>query len=240
MLSESDLKTWLQRDLNRLDKLLLILASLDSPCQIRDLKERALEVGFRIRNNWNISDILRRSKGLAIRTPRGWEISKTGTDRLRTLGISTINPAAVQVATDLRAELNKVYRGNIRSFIDEAIKCYESRLYRSAVVMSWIGAVAVLHDHIFVGHLAAFNAESRRVNARWRDAKTTDELSRMSEADFLDRITALSIIGRDVKKELRVCLDRRNSCGHPNSLEIGGNAAAHHIETLLLNVFQKF
>ncbi len=28
--------------------------------------------------------------------------------------------------------------------------------------------------------------------------------------------------------------------GHPNSLKIGANTAAHHIEILLLNVFQKF
>ncbi len=33
---------------------------------------------------------------------------------------------------------------------------------------------------------------------------------------------------------------RRNGCGHPNSLKIGANTAAHHIEILLLNVFQKF
>ena len=33
---------------------------------------------------------------------------------------------------------------------------------------------------------------------------------------------------------------RRNGCSHPNSLKIGANTAAHHIEILLLNVFQKF
>jgi hypothetical protein len=62
----------------------------------------------------------------------------------------------------------------------------------------------------------------------------------MAEADFLDRIAAISVIGKNVKKELNDCLDRRNGCGHPNSLQIGANTVAHHIEILFLNVFQKF
>jgi len=43
-----------------------------------------------------------------------------------------------------------------------------------------------------------------------------------------------------VKAELKQCLDRRNGCGHPNSLKIGPNTVAHHLEILLLNVFNKF
>ena len=106
--------------------------------------------------------------------------------------------------------------------------------------MSWIGAVSVLYEHVHAKHLTRFNAEANRVDSKWRDASTTDDLSRMREADFLERITALSIIGKDVKKELKSCLDRRNSCGHPNSLQISANTAAHHVEVLLLNVFNRF
>jgi hypothetical protein len=62
----------------------------------------------------------------------------------------------------------------------------------------------------------------------------------MSEADLLDRIAAISVVGKNVRKELKDCLDRRNACGHPNSLKIGANTAAHHIEILLPNVFKVF
>ena len=106
--------------------------------------------------------------------------------------------------------------------------------------MSWLAAIDVLHKYVHQNHLSTFNAEAKRVDNRWRDAKTTDDLGRMAEADFLDRIAAISVIGKNVKKELKDCLDRRNGCGHPNSLQIGTNTAAHHIEILLLNVFQKF
>ena len=79
-----------------------------------------------------------------------------------------------------------------------------------------------------------------RANAKWKDAKTTDDIGRMNESDFLDRLAAISVIGKNVKAELKGCLDRRNGCGHPNSLKISANTVAHHIEILLLNVFKEF
>ena len=66
MLGVFDLKTWLHRDASRLDKLLLILATFDEPCEVKEIEMRASEAGFRISKNWNPSTILGRSKGLAI------------------------------------------------------------------------------------------------------------------------------------------------------------------------------
>lgn len=240
MLASSDLKTWLHRKLSQRDKLILILASFEEPCEIKDLKTRGEEAGFRIPKGWNPSASLGNSNGLAIRTPNGWEITDAGKQHLRNLGVTRISAAAVQVATDLRAELLKIKDNDTRAFVEEAIKCYEAELYRSAIVMSWLAAVDVLHNHVHAKHLTAFNAETKRVDAKWKSAKTTDDLGRMGEADFLDRIAALSVIGKNTKTELKNCLDRRNGCGHPNSLKIGANTVAHHIEILLLNVFKVF
>uniref|UniRef100_UPI001C09C1CE hypothetical protein n=1 Tax=Acinetobacter baumannii TaxID=470 RepID=UPI001C09C1CE len=63
---------------------------------------------------------------------------------------------------------------------------------------------------------------------------------RMKEAEFLDRIAAIGMIGKNVKAQLLAGLNLRNGCGHPNSLKVGANAVAAHIEMLLLNVFDKF
>ena len=240
MLSSTDLKTWLHRDLEQRDKLLLVLSSFEAPCQIREMKGRALEAGFRIPAAWNPSNSLGRSKGLAVRTPKGWEITDSGKQHLRNLGVAKLSSAAVTLATDLRRELLHIKDATTRAFVEEAIACYEAELFRSAIVMSWIGAVAVLQEHVHANYLNKFNAEAKRVDARWKGATTTDDLGKMREADFLDRIAALSIIGRDVKRELKGCLDRRNSCSHPNSLQLRANTAAHHIEVLILNVFRVF
>ncbi|MGF1594619.1 MAG: hypothetical protein ACFCUW_15160 [Kiloniellaceae bacterium] len=240
MLSKNDLESWLQRDLPRLDKLLLILTAIGKPCQIKEIKQCASEAGFRIPGRWNLSDVLGRSNGLAIRTPIGWKISEGGKLHLRGLGVTKISPAAVQVATDLRQELQNIKNHDTRAFVEEAIRCYELELHRSAIVMSWLAAVDVLHRYVHTSHLKAFNAEARRVDARWKPARSTDDLGKMPEVDFLERLNGLSIIGKNVKKELKACLDRRNGCGHPNSLKIGANTVTHHIEILLLNVFKVF
>ena len=80
----------------------------------------------------------------------------------------------------------------------------------------------------------------RRVDSKWKNAVTTDDFSRLKESDFLDCLVRLSVLGKDVKEQLKECLRRRNSCGHPNSLQISANAAAAHLEILILNVFKRF
>ncbi|MEP4990622.1 MAG: hypothetical protein ABJV68_23440 [Paracoccaceae bacterium] len=241
MLELDELKNWLHRDISRSDKLLLILSTSDEQVSISDLKQRAASTGFRVPTKWNLSQILKSSGEKAVRGTNGWELTESGKMHLRTLGVSKISPAALQVAVDLRAHLAAISDEQSKSFVEEAISCHEAELWRSAVVMSWLGAMDVLHKHVHAQHLCAFNVEATKVlGKRWKIAKSTDDLGRMGESDFLDRIAALSIIGKNVKTELKGCLDRRNGCGHPNTYKIGVNQSAAHIESLLLNVFHKF
>lgn len=239
MLKSDDLKSWLHRDFERLDKLLLILGTQHSPIGVSQVSEIAASAGFRIPAKWNVSAILSASKGKAIRTT-GWELTDAGKMHLRNLGVSTISPAAMQVAVDLRTHLSKISDTQTREFVEEAIKCHEAELYRSAIVMSWLGAMDILQRTVLQSHLSAFNAEATRLNVKWKTALTQDDIGKMGESDFLDRIETLSIIGKNVKAQLKVCLDLRNGCGHPNSLKVSVNKSAAHIETLLQNVFEKF
>lgn len=239
MLTSGELKGWLQKDLGKLDKTLLVLATQDKPIAVSRINELADSAGFRAMRKWNVSATLSASKGKAIRTT-GWELTDVGRMHLRDLGVATVSPAAMQVAVDLRNHLAKITEPQTRDFVEEAIKCHEAELYRSAIVMSWLGAVDVLQKHVHQNHLATFNAEAKRVNVKWKPAKSQDDIGKMGESDFLDRIEALSIIGKNVKAQLKACLDLRNGCGHPNSLKVSVNKSAAHIETLLQNVFEKF
>lgn len=217
-----------------------MLATFDAPCQIADIRSRALEGGLRIKPNWNPSSTLSKSNGLAIHNGSGWELTESGKQHLRNLGVERLSPGAVQVAKDLRAELAKIADADTRAFVEEAIRCHEAELFRSAVVMSWLAAVDVLHKHVVANHLAAFNTAAQAVDIKWKPAKNADDLGKMKEADFLDRLVGISLLSKNVKTELKNCLDRRNGCGHPNSLKLGANTVAHHIEVLLLNVFKVF
>lgn len=160
---------------------------------------------------------------------------------LRNLGVSKISPAAMQVAVDLRAYLNGISDTQTRDYVEEAIKCHEAELYRSAIVMSWLGAVDMLHKHVHANYLVAFNAEATPIiGKKWKTAVSTDDIGKMGENDFLDRLEGLSIIGKNAKAQSKAALDLRNGCGHPNSLQVGVNKSAAHIETLLQNLFGKF
>lgn len=239
MLKSNELKSWLHKDLSRLDKVLLVLATQDEPIAVSKISEYAEAAGLRTMRKWNVSDILGASKGKAIRTS-GWELTDLGRMHLRDLGVTNISPAAMQVAIDLRKHLSGITEEQTRYFVEEAIKCHEAELYRSAIVMSWLGAVDILQKHVHQNRLVDFNTEASRVNSKWRAAVSQDDIGKMGESEFLDRIEALSIIGKNVKAQLKGCLDLRNGCGHPNSLKVSVNKSAAHIETLLQNVFEKF
>ncbi len=114
--------------------------------------------GLKITESWNPSSSLSKSHGLAINTKEGWELTDAGRNHVRKLGVETRQPAALSVASDLRAELAKIADSNTRAFVEEAIRCCEAGLHRSAVVMSWIAAVDVLHKHVVNNCLVTFNA----------------------------------------------------------------------------------
>lgn len=211
---------------------------------VREVQELALSAGLRKVKAWNISDILASGEGHAVRTASGWELTASGNQLVAKLAGPLLNSPIPKVASSLRTHLIKVQDPNTQRFVEEAIVCFEAHQYRAAVVLSWVGAVALLYDHVVKNHLAAFNAEasSRTQNSKtpWRPAKTADDLARMKESEFLVILEAISVLGKSVRLQLENGLDLRNGSGHPNSLSIAEHTVASHIEILILNVFSKF
>jgi hypothetical protein len=235
-----DLKVWLHKDITRLEKLLIILAAINKPCSLSDIRVEAKKAGFRALEKWNISSVLLRSNGLAIKVPEGWELTQNGYMRLAEIGVNDFSIEATKVSADLRKCLERIADADTRSFLLEAIQCHEHRLYRSAVIMSWIGAMSVLHKYVYNYRLADFNVEATRVDPKWKAAITSDDLANMKEDKFIETIERISILGKSVKDSLKECLKRRNGCGHPNSLKLGVNQSAAHIESLIQNVFEPY
>jgi hypothetical protein len=230
-----------QAELSNTDRLLLCLAyEGGSPKKVSEIVSIAKSGGLAKAKNWNVSSYLAKSAGLAIRTDLGWELTSDGKKRVATLAGSAISTPVPRVAAVLRSHLSKITDKETAAFLDEAIRCYEAKLYRAAVVLSWVGAVSVLYDHVIATKLNDFNLEARRRDVKWRNAKKKDDLARMKEYDLLQVLNAISVIGKNVKEELEGCLKFRNGCGHPNSLQIGEARVSAHIETLVLNVFSAF
>lgn len=232
--------TLVRPGLSRRDITLILLAAHSRTATVSELVKLGKEAGVRSIAKWNLSTVLRRAVGLAILTPKGWEITAQGLRHLREAGLGEQPSPARQAAYDLRSHLPNIKSTETRAFVEEAVRCLEADLLRSGIVMSWIAAIDVLYKHVIENHLSPFNAEAKKVNPKWKPAVTADDLARMQESDFLDRISAISVIGKSTKDELKACLTLRNGCGHPNSLKVGRNRACSHVETLLKNVFEAF
>lgn len=206
---------------------------------IREIGTRA---GVRRITGWNISDILAKAVGLAIKTHVGWELTGQGQQYAQSIITTTdLNIVVTNASQSLRQHLKVVTKQESAAFIEEAIVCFEARQYRAAVILSWVGAISILHHEVFNGHLTAFNTEIMRRDAKARPIKNIDGFCRIGEHDFLDVIEYIGVIGKNVKQTLQnQCLQLRNACGHPNTLSIAENAVAAHIEILILNVFSKY
>lgn len=231
-------------DLSKREKALAILLFAEKrrikPIEIKKL---GVAAGLREIQRWNCSDLLGKDRAQATNYPDGWQITPKGVAHLATKNVVKDGEIQRAAATELRAVLTKIKSDHVRAFVEEAVQCYECKLYRAAVVLSWVGAVALLYETVIGHHLAKLNAEARRVNAKWKDATVVDHLSLLDEGDFLDLIASpnVGVLVKNVKENLKHGpLKLRNSCGHPNSLAVGPAQVAAHIETLILNVFSKF
>lgn len=229
------------KDYSQIEKLLLCLGVEPLHAwQVKDLRAAAVAAGLRAAGKWNISRLLAASSGYAVRTSDGWELTSDGRERVRALAGPNASAPIAQVATGLRHHLASIGNADSRSFVEEAVRCFEGKLLRAAVVLTWVGAVSVLYDHVIASHLMTFNQEAAKKNPKWKPASTRDDLARLKEADFLEVLESASVIGKSIKQELETALRLRNGAGHPNSLTIGEARVSGHVESLILNVFAKF
>lgn len=221
--------------------LLCVAAAGAKGASSAQVKKLAIDAGVKGAKTLNFTAHLHSAEDKVFKTPDGWELTDTGRSHVAALAAVELSASpAANEAQALRSLLPNLKSEEARAFLTEAVVCAEQSLARAAVVLSWVGAMALLQDFVVANHLAAFNAEASRRDPKWKPAKTSDDLGKMKEAGFLEIAEAISVIGKNVKQELEACLKLRNGCGHPNSLKIGSNKVAAHLETLALNVYAKF
>ncbi len=245
MIDESELKELVHTPgISNQNRLLLCLAVAPvGPRKEGTLRSMVVNTGVINASKLNIAEYLARARtaGLARKLPVGWELTKPGAERVTGLvKRDTVGEAPAEPIKRLREHLKLIKKDETRAFVEEAVQCAERKLFRSAVVLSWIGAVAVLHDYVIANKLAEFNAEALARFPKWKAATTGDELAAMTEANVLLVLQAISVIGKNVREELEACLKYRNACGHPTSLKIVETRVVAHVETLMANVFENY
>jgi hypothetical protein len=221
--------------------LLCVGAAGGSAASSASVRKLAIEAGVRGAKRINFSAHLSSAEDKVFNAAAGWELTDSGRQYVAGLAAQglSVSPAATE-AQALRELLPKLTNDDARDFLTEAVVCAEQSLFRAAVVLSWVGAMALLHERAVAKHLAALNGEAASRDAKWKPAKTVDDLGRLKETTFLEIGQAIGMFGKNVKQELDACLRLRNSCGHPTSLKVGSNKVAAHLETLALNIYAVF
>lgn len=221
--------------------LLCVAAAGAEKAPTAQVKKLAISAGVKHAKDINFAAHLHSAEDKAFKTPDGWELTEIGRKYVASLAAVQLSDSpAAQSAQTMRALLPKLKNEDAKAFLTEAIVCAEQSLDRAAVVLSWVGAMALLQDHVVAKCLASFNAEATKRDAKWKPAKNTDDLGRLKEATFLEIAESLSIFGKNVKQKLEEGLRLRNACGHPNSFKLGPHMVAAHIEMLALNVYAVF
>jgi hypothetical protein len=191
---------------------------------------------------WNVGQVLKRAdeRGFVSQLPDGWTLLPAGLDELRDKGVPLKAKLIADATHNLHAHIASITDPIRRAFVQESVEAFEANLNRAAVVLSWVGAVWILQNHVLSNSLKSFNTALVARFAKAKPVKTIKNFVPIGEADFLQVCEDAGIIDKAEKKQLTQRLDLRNDCGHPNNLTIGDHQAASHLESLLQNVYEKY
>lgn len=229
------------KGVGRGDKALLLLADLEGRGSVRSIREHGIAVGFRDAAKWNLSDVLKNQQPRCLLMAGAWSLTEQGWKHLREAGLLTSSPIVTKTGGMLERQAAALTDRNRRAFVEEAVACFNGGQWRACIVLSWVGAMRVIQEHVVNRHLSAFNqASTARYKAHYKPAISVEHLSRYQEADVLQLCEDIGVIDKSMKKHLVECLDRRNTSGHPNNVSFNDHTVAHHVEFLVNNVYGRY
>jgi len=152
-------------------------------------------------------------------------------------------PARQETSHLLRGLLTKLSSPQEKSFLQEAIDCYEIGARRAAITLVWILTVHHLAEYILKHELTAFNAAlAKNTDKRIRitSVRKIDDFSEIPENKLIELARAAQIVSNDVRKILDTKLGIRNSSAHPSAVTISEVKATDFVMDLVDNVILKY
>lgn len=146
----------------------------------------------------------------------------------------------VQASASLRAAVS---RADIRyrKYLDEAIRCYEVKAYRGAVLMVWSASIERIYESI-ENHRNGFQLMEKANLKRFGNSKSyhkickKDDLLYLSDKNLFLLCEDSGLFNRNARKLLEEKLDTRNRCGHPTGFVVGREESVIFIESLINNI----
>ena len=132
-----------------------------------------------------------------------------------------------------------------RTYLNEALICYEHGAFRAAVVMTWNLAYHHLCDFVLKQKLADFNSRwykklpGQHKNGQKHIVVMDDFMEELKESEVIAICKDEGIITKDIWKIMDEKLGRRNSAAHASSVSIDQLQADAFIDDLVKNVVLK-
>jgi len=146
---------------------------------------------------------------------------------------------SIAVSKKMEDLLDKVKDTDQKSFLKDALICFENKIYRASILLTWLVVLDILYDEVLANHLVVFNAEVAKQNKKFVVKKKAD-FEDIKESIFIEALRAASIISKEQKKVLDEKLTIRNSAAHPNKTSFMEAKVASFIEELLIDVVDMF
>ncbi|AJQ95665.1 hypothetical protein [Gynuella sunshinyii] len=176
---------------------------------------------------------IKKSSGYILERAVELEIQKT---------LST-GPSKKETSFLLRNLIEDIANSHQRSFLQEAIDCYEIGAKRASIVLAWILTVNHLYEYIFKHKKMEFDSVlAANTDKRIKILKITtiDDFTEIPEGKFIEFCRSSKIITNDVRKILEEKLGTRNSSAHPSAISISELKATEFIQDLIENVVLKY
>lgn len=148
----------------------------------------------------------------------------------------------IEISSKLRDLLIKVKSIQQNSFLEEAIKCFEVKAYRSSIIMTWLLTMDVLYEFVLLpDNLLLFNNSIQNQGKYKKNIiSNKDHFSDIKESDFIELLRVTKFISNDIRKILDEKLGLRNSCAHPNTIIFDELKTMSFIKDLVTNVIEKY
>lgn len=127
-----------------------------------------------------------------------------------------------------------------RTFLEEALACYEIEANRAAIILVWIVTMEHMQNIVFTSKLTEFNTElSKSPSKKIKKIISKDDFEDLSEDKFIELMRSSRIITNNERKILDEKLGIRNSASHPNGIVFTTHKTTEFMIDLIENILLK-
>lgn len=148
-------------------------------------------------------------------------------------------PAAVSIKSDLSKHLASLKNDQLKEYLTEVIKCFESKFHRASIVLAWCAAYAIFREWLYAKHLLALNAQMATWKSPHKISKIED-FQDLGEAVVINTAKVASVITKEQHKQLIALLDQRNTFAHPSGRKVSAPIAEAYLTQILDEVIANF